>query len=94
MTTPDSTPLTGQQISAAAYALPPLELHGLSLAILVVSALLAIFTVAIAGLRIWVRLGLISGLTRVWKIEDYLLVLSLVSNLGVARQTFRSFVLA
>ncbi|KAF1923839.1 uncharacterized protein M421DRAFT_302964 [Didymella exigua CBS 183.55] len=78
MTSPDTAPLTGQEIASAAYVLPPLQPQGLSLGIVAVSILLAIITLLVACLRIWVRLGLLTGLTRVWKTEDYLFVLALV----------------
>lgn len=76
----DAVPLTGQQIAAAAYALPPLEPKQLSLSIVVVSVILAIVTLFVACLRVWVRLGLLKGLSRVWKTEDYLFVSALVGR--------------
>ena len=79
MTASGAVPLTGQQIAATAYALPSLSLQGLSMSIVVVSVILAIVTFLVACLRIWVRLGLLHGLSRVWKTEDYLFVSALVS---------------
>lgn len=85
MALPDTVSLTGQQLAAAAYVLTPLEPRGLSLGIVVVSILLAIVTLLVACLRIWVRMGLLTGLVRVWKTEDYLFVLGLVSLFFILR---------
>ena len=79
MSTSDAAPLTGQHLAAAAYAPLTLKLRGLSLGIVVMSIFLAAVALLVACLRIWVRLGLLTSLTRIWKIEDYLLVLALVS---------------
>lgn len=78
---PASNPveLSGEQIAVAAYALPPLKLRGFSLGTVLLSIILAGVTLLVAFLRIWVRLGLSNGLIRVWKLEDYLFVIALVS---------------
>lgn len=76
----ETVPLTGDQIAAAAYSLPPLEPQALSLGIVVVSVILAVITLFVACLRICVRLGLLKSIARVWKTEDYLFVLALVGR--------------
>jgi hypothetical protein len=74
---------SGDQIAATAYALPPLTPQGLSLAIVVVSILLAIITTVVVCLRIWVRTGMSGAFNRVWNTEDYLLALGFVSLASV-----------
>lgn len=79
MAASSAVPLTGQQIATAAYASPSLGPKGLSMSIVIVSIIPAMVTLLVACLRVWVRLGLLHGLSRVWKTEAYLFASALVS---------------
>ncbi len=79
MAAPATDSLSGEQIADIAYTLPTLTPRGLSLGIVVASITLAVITTVVVSLRIWVRTGLSRALGRIWKIEDYLLVVGFVS---------------
>lgn len=75
-----STP-TGEALSALAYTLPPLTPHGFGLTIEVISILLAIISVIVVCLRVYVRTGLSGAINRFWGVDDYLVVIGFVSIL-------------
>ncbi|KAH9904942.1 hypothetical protein F4778DRAFT_731248 [Xylariomycetidae sp. FL2044] len=88
----DAANLSGEQIAAMAYALPPFEPRGLGRAIEVVAVLMGVIVTVIVGLRLAVRAGYSRLQRRTWGIDDYLVVLgflpyvpSIVFSVYVAR---------
>jgi hypothetical protein len=75
-----STPLTGEQVSAYAYTLPPLEPAQLGVAVEATAITFGVISTLAAGARIWVRLGLTGAGSKAWGIDDYLFVLGFVSK--------------
>lgn len=70
--------MTGEQLAALCYAEPPLaEIHGLARVVEVFLYVLAIISVVIVGLRVYVR-GFLNG-GKIWGVDDYLAVLGFVS---------------
>ncbi|KAH6639995.1 hypothetical protein BKA67DRAFT_671367 [Truncatella angustata] len=67
--------ISSSAISASAYALDPLIPTGLAAGVEATSIFLCILTTIVVGLRIWVRAGYSDAQTRVWGIDDYLLVI-------------------
>ncbi|KAI2609402.1 uncharacterized protein GGS25DRAFT_484517 [Hypoxylon fragiforme] len=66
--------MTGEQLAALCYAEPPLaEIHGLARVVEVFLYVLAIISVVIVGLRVYVR-GFLNG-GKIWGVDDYLAVL-------------------
>lgn len=70
--------MAGETIGQAAYALPPLTPSGLGAGVEAVSIFLAIVTTIVVCLRVWVRAGFSGAGTRVWGVDDYLLLLGFV----------------
>lgn len=70
--------MSGAQVSALAYALPPLQPRGLGKVVEVTAILLGIFTTIIVALRVYVRAGFSGAAGRVWGIDDYLVILAYV----------------
>ncbi|GKT60228.1 integral membrane protein [Colletotrichum tofieldiae] len=70
--------MTGEQIQAIAYELPPLDPKGLAAGVEFVAIVLGIISVIIVSLRIYVRAGLSGASTALWGIEDYLAVVGLL----------------
>lgn len=71
--------VSGEAIALEAYALPPLNPTGLGARVEAVSILIAIVTSIAVGLRVWVRTGYSVTGSRLWGIDDYLLLIGFVS---------------
>lgn len=72
--------MTGKQIQALVYQLEPLEPKGLGLAVEYVAIVFGILSIVVVSLRIYVRAGFSGASTRIWGIEDYLVVIGTVSS--------------
>lgn len=70
--------MSGEELSALAYAEPPIQPEGLALAIEIWMYFAGITTTIIVGLRVYVR-GFKNG-GSAWGIDDYLAVLGYVSQ--------------
>lgn len=73
--------MSGEELSALAYAEPPIQPEGLALAIGVWMYFAGITTSIIIGLRIYAR-GVMSG-GRTWGVDDYLAMLGYVSQKSI-----------
>ncbi|KAI0018203.1 hypothetical protein F4780DRAFT_752443 [Xylariomycetidae sp. FL0641] len=70
-----AAPPTGEQIAAMAYALPPVQVQDLALAVEVTAIVLGVLSASIVGLRIWVRAGFSGAVNRTWGMDDWLCVI-------------------
>ena len=68
----------GKQLSAAAYATPPIVPEGVALAVVVVSVMLMVFSTSVMALRVYARAFAKKG-ARGFGWEDMFAVLSWVS---------------
>jgi hypothetical protein len=71
--------LTGGQIQALAYELPPVSPKGLGPAVEITAILFGIICVIVVALRVYVRAGLSGASVNHWGLEDYLVVIGAVS---------------
>jgi hypothetical protein len=71
--------MTGEQIQALAYDLPPVTPKGLGPAVEITAIFFGIICVIVVALRIYVRAGLSGASVNHWGVEDYLVVIGAVS---------------
>jgi hypothetical protein len=67
--------MTGEQIQALAYDLPPVTPKGLGPAVEITAIFFGIICVIVVALRIYVRAGLSGASVNHWGVEDYLVVI-------------------
>ncbi|ORY57767.1 uncharacterized protein BCR38DRAFT_353944 [Pseudomassariella vexata] len=70
--------LTGEQIAALAYALPPLEPEGLCYFVEIISIIIGVIATIVVGLRVWIRAGLSGATKRIWGVDDYLVIIGVL----------------
>lgn len=71
--------MTGEEIAAYAYSLPPLTPKGLGPGVIFVALLMGVTSLLVVSLRAWVRAGYSGASTRTWGPDDYLAVGGTVS---------------